>query len=173
MPKPVVLQSTSKEDNINNNNTKLLLEQVIKEEPEEHEEQEKECKHEQIQTKILSDTDININILNNTNSNVNKMNLGDVYINTKNCNELYTTGKLKKIEMKNAGMFFKSSVIKGNQNSGIQQSLIPVVVSKSNLPVKSVIKLSTNFNKKKDNTALTEGNGVHVVDDASSVKHIE
>lgn len=174
MPKPVVLQSVSKEDNINNNNTKLLLEQVIKEEPEEHEEQEKEGKHEQIQTKILSDIDINANIPNiPSNSNSNKLNLGDVYINTKNCNELYTTGKLKKIEMKNAGMFFKSSVIKGNQNSGIQQSLIPVVVSKSNLPVKSVIKLSTNFNKKKDNTALTEGNGVHVVDDASSVKHIE
>ena len=175
MPKPVS-QSTSKEDNINNNNNnaKLLLEQVIKEEPEEHEEQEKECKHEQIQTKILSDTDINVNILNNTNTNINnnKMNLGDVYINTKNCNELYTTGKLKKIEMKNAGMFFKSSVIKGNQNSGIQQSLIPVVVNKSNLPVKSVIKLSTNFNKKNDNNALTEGSGLHVVDDAS-MKHTE
>ena len=174
MPKPVS-QSTSKEDNnINNNNTKLLLEQVIKEEPEEHEEQEREGKHEQIQTKILSDTDINVNILNNTNTNINnnKMNLGDVYINTKNCNELYTTGKLKKIEMKNAGMFFKSSVIKGNQNSGIQQSLIPVVVNKSNLPVKSVIKLSTNFNKKNDNNALTEGSGLHVVDDAS-MKHTE
>ena len=165
MPKPVS-QSTSKEDNINNNNTKLLLEQVIKEEPEEQEEQEKEGKHEQIQTKILTDTDINADIPNN-NSN-NKLNLGDVYINTKNCNELYTTGKLKKIEMKNAGMFFKSSVIKGNQNSGIQQSLIPVVVSKSNLPVKSVIKLSTNFGKKKDNSALTEGSGVN-----ASVKHTE
>ena len=164
MPKPVT-QSTLKQSETH----QPSLEQVIKEEPEEHEEQEKEIINEPTQTKIVTDIDVNVN-----NKNSNTLNLGDVYISTKNCSELYLKGKLKKIEMKNAGMFFKSSVINGNQNSGIQQSLIPVVVNKSNLPVTSVIKLSSNFGKKKEmimnNNTVNEGNAVNV---DTSMKHNE